>query len=98
MSDHSGELRYVAGWTHIAVHPQTCEALTLAADVLDAIPGDDKALVAEWAVKIARLVAINHHNVCLRILDLPVSEQHHDVTLAIDDCPPSVRAALRGES
>lgn len=74
------------------------ELVTLRAEIerlkaiVDAIPGDDKQLVAEWAVTIAA-----------EELLLRDACPNHDegFTTAVLTCPPSVRAALRsvwGES
>lgn len=73
------------------------EALLLAANIIDVIPGDDKKLVAKWAVKITR-AAIERHDAAYAV-DLDERALAHGVAnchATIDDCPPSVRAALRG--
>lgn len=57
--------------------------------LLDAIPGDDKRLVAEWAVKIAAELMDEWEE----------GSTHADTYYIVEHwwraCPPSVRAALR---
>ena len=75
-----------------ATHAVEAELTDLRA-LRDAIPGDDKRLVAEWVVKIAtqhlistdrtRYVTAERLNALDALMD------------ATDACPPSVRAALR---